>query len=109
MRVTDALSIGVIADGSDCRMVLSGELDLATAPKFDATLRRICARRPGELEVDICGLTFMDAAGLRAILAARSACAEQFTQFFIAGDGRTHRKLFELAGVYDGLPWRTAA
>jgi anti-anti-sigma factor len=109
MRGTESLSIAMSAVGSDCRLILSGELDISTAPKLEATTRRVCARRPRELEIDIRGLTFIDAAGVRSILAAKAMCAEHFSQFFVVGNETPHRRLFEVAGVYDGLPWRVAA
>ncbi len=47
-----------------------GELDLATASRFWAEVQRGLEERPPRLVIDLCGVGFMDASGLRAVLAA---------------------------------------
>ncbi|WP_063780841.1 STAS domain-containing protein [Nonomuraea sp. SBT364] len=50
---------------------VAGELDIATTPLLRARLREAVARGPGEVVLDLRGLTFADAAGLGALVAAR--------------------------------------
>jgi anti-anti-sigma factor len=51
------------------RVLLRGELDLATAPQLEGALREL--REAGEpTVVDLRGLTFLDSTGLRALLQA---------------------------------------
>ena len=48
---------------------VTGEIDLATAPHLEATLRdAIAGYRPRSLVVDIGGVAFLDAAGVTALI-----------------------------------------
>ena len=55
-------------DGS-AAVVLRGELDVATAPKLEATVADVAARLPprADMVLDFSGLEFIDAAGLAVI------------------------------------------
>jgi len=46
-----------------------GEVDLATAPALEQTLRGAAKDVAGELIVDLSGCSFLDSSGLRALLA----------------------------------------
>jgi anti-anti-sigma factor len=52
------------------RMV--GELDLASAPKLEDTLKRLDS--PDAVTLDLSGLTFIDCCGLRSVLSVRKTC-----------------------------------
>ena len=59
---------------SGCTLVLSGELDMYSAPVLERALDNVAQYRPARTVLDLGGLSFMDVSGLRAILdAARSA------------------------------------
>jgi anti-sigma B factor antagonist len=89
------------------RLVLQGELDLAGADKLEATITRLCTGGALEIELDLREVTFMDSQGLRAILAAREACASHNAEYFlIRGEDPAQQRLFELTGLLDVLPWR---
>ena len=57
-------------------MTLSGELDIATAPRFEEALRRAEAERPETIVVDLSELAFMDSTGLRSIVSADGRARE---------------------------------
>jgi anti-anti-sigma factor len=52
----------------DGRLVLRGELDMATAPVFVAAVAALNGRG---CEIDLEGLAFLDSAGLHALLVAK--------------------------------------
>ena len=58
-------------DAGAVRIALRGELDLAHAYTFDEELRRVEARRPACVVLDLRELTFLDSCGLARLLAAR--------------------------------------
>lgn len=61
--------------GADRRVLtieVSGELDIETAPEFEAATSRYLRTGLRRLVVDLTGLTFADVAGLRAIAALRA-------------------------------------
>ena len=65
------LRLDVCAAPPECLVAVAGELDLASAPALDDTLRRL---DPGceVVTLDLRALTFMDVAGLHAVVNARS-------------------------------------
>ncbi len=64
-------------DGSTPRMVLTGELDLATAEQLEDELKRVESSEPPKLVLDLRKLEFMDSTGLRAVIAADSRARER--------------------------------
>jgi anti-sigma B factor antagonist len=52
------------------RMALVGELDIASAPRFEEGLTEIEADTPGTLVLDLRRVDFIDSTGLRAVIAA---------------------------------------
>ena len=48
-----------------------GDLDIVTEPSFSAALRRIRLGEPPVVIVDLCGVTFLDARGLAALIRLR--------------------------------------
>lgn len=70
------LSIRTVDDDRGAvRVVVEGELDLATVPRLIGALRslELATRRP--LVVDLGALTYLDASSLRIVLAARRRAA----------------------------------
>jgi anti-anti-sigma factor len=70
-----ALSIGEAGGDGDFRLILSGELDMDTAPRLESAFTRLCVQGAREIEIDLRGLTFIDTTGLRAIMTAKELCA----------------------------------
>ncbi|GHF25147.1 anti-sigma factor antagonist [Amycolatopsis deserti] len=54
-------------------LAVEGELDLATANRLEAAFRRLVARRPRVVVVDLSGVAFLGSSGLAAITSARTA------------------------------------
>jgi anti-sigma B factor antagonist len=52
------------------RMALVGELDIASAPRFEEGLARVEGDTPGTLVLDLRQVEFIDSTGLRAVIAA---------------------------------------
>lgn len=75
-------------------VVLSGELDIATAPRLEEEVRRVEAEGRKLIIVDLRGLEFMDSSGLRALLAADTRARERGARLVIVrGDERIQRVL----------------
>lgn len=51
-------------------LAVTGELDLATAPRLEAALRRLAARRPRLVVIDLTGVVFLGSSGLAVLTAA---------------------------------------
>jgi anti-anti-sigma factor len=87
------------------RLLVSGELDLATGGYLEETLVRL-QQEHATVIVDLAGLTFMGAEGLRIFLdAARRAGSTKGILVIVNCHGGA-RKLFELSSASDLLdPW----
>jgi anti-sigma B factor antagonist len=87
---------------------LRGELDVATAPEFERALLR--PRPPRQRVVlDLAELRFMDSTGLRILLKARRAAAEDGWRLVLRSVPPNIRRLLELAGVQDAIPTEPTA
>jgi anti-sigma B factor antagonist len=76
------------------QIALSGELDIATAPRLEEEVRRLEGEGRKLIVVDLRGLQFMDSSGLRALLSADTRARERGARLVIVrGDERIQRVL----------------
>lgn len=71
------LEVTIEHDRSTPRVVLTGELDLATAQQLEDELKSVESSEPSKLVLDLRKLEFMDSTGLRAVIAADSRARER--------------------------------
>ena len=73
---------------------LSGELDIASAPKLDEEVARLEGEGHALIVIDLRRLEFMDSSGLRALLAADTRARTRGGRLVIVrGDERIQRVL----------------
>lgn len=85
------------------RVVVQGELDLATGPRVDEELRHAELERPERLVLDLHKVTFFDSTGLQVLLDTEVRAREEGRLFAVAaGDGEP-RRILRLAAVADRL------
>lgn len=98
-------AVRVISTGERAaRVIVTGELDLATAPKLDAVLTGALGETK-DVVLDLSQVTFIDSTGLSTILAGLSASQLNGGTLAISSALPPQaRKLFELAGMQDTLP-----
>ena len=66
----------VVLEGGDPPvLMLSGELDPSSAPTLNAAVDKALAEGSSALVMDLAGLSFIDSAGLRSLLAAHERLA----------------------------------
>jgi len=88
----------------DCvRVVLRGELDLSTTPLLYSELDRAEALREPVLLLDLAELTFIDGAGLTALLEAARRAAERGGRLRISRPSAPIRRLFQLTAIDQSL------
>lgn len=95
-------------EGQDSRvvLVLRGELDIASAPALAHAMTGVLDRGAPSLLLDVAALEFVDSTGLRAILAARALCAERSCEFALTPPTRSVKRLFEVTGLLEELPYQ---
>lgn len=85
--------------GNTAYVVLSGELDIATAGELELALRELESSHPERTVLDLSELTFMDVTGLRVILAAAYRARHSNVSLVVAKPQKGVKRLFELTGA----------
>jgi anti-anti-sigma factor len=84
----------------------SGDLDLATGPALDASLRQMAAQHRGDgVVLDLSSVTFMDCAGLRPLMRARAQLDDRFCLRAVPPRILRFLTLANVAGSLRILPW----
>jgi anti-sigma B factor antagonist len=82
-----------------------GELDMVTVDELDAALRQALEGGSRRLVLDLRGLTFMDSQGLHLVIGWSSLAEKCGVAFTIIQGGPAVRRLFEIVGLLDRLPF----
>jgi anti-anti-sigma factor len=76
------------------RVVVAGELDMASAPKIEEELRSVEQQDPSVILLDLRELDFMDSSGLRAILTADARARDQGRRLVVIRGSENIQRLF---------------
>lgn len=87
------------ADEACLILELSGEIDLAVAPRLRETLLRNLNTHRCALVVDLAGVTFIDSTGLNALVAGHRRAKQLQRPYVVAGLRPPARKLFEMTSL----------
>jgi anti-sigma B factor antagonist len=98
--VLDPVSIHTQIEDRAPVIVVTGEIDMATAPMVERALSEAIEAGDGAVVLDLCEVSFFDSSGLRAAIVAHRELAEQGRRLSLAclPEGHVWRT-FSLAGV----------
>jgi anti-anti-sigma factor len=82
-----------------------GELDLATALRLDGELGRIQAGDAEQVLLDLSGLDFIDAAGVRVLVAATARFDDDPKRFHMFRGGPAIERILRILGLDDRMPF----
>ena len=88
---------------ADCRLALTGEVDLAAARVLLLDLQQAIECGVANVVVDCADVTFIDPTGMYVLLQARGALERQGRQMHILNAGDKQRRAFEAIGQADIL------
>ena len=98
---TDAPLQVVVCDASpECLVAVAGELDLASAPALVRELY-LLERPEAVVTLDLRDLSFMDVAGMRVLLEARTVARQAGSCLHILRPGRGASRVLEATGRLD--------
>ncbi|WP_312871851.1 STAS domain-containing protein [Amycolatopsis acididurans] len=97
------VSVTVEKHGRDAVVVVSGDIDMVTAPEFEKALIAAVREQPEALVVDMTGVAFLGSAGLTALVAARQQAGEVTALRVVAKSSATARPL-QLTGLDQEIP-----
>jgi anti-anti-sigma factor len=105
IRGTDeGFTVSVAVEGVRAAVELVGELDLNGSEQLEAELSKLPYGRIEGVDLDAGRLTFIDSAGLRALLVCRDACRRRGVEFRLTSVSPTVGRIVAIAGVDDVLP-----
>jgi len=91
-------------EGSSLDVALAGELDMASTFKLEAELERLWAEHEvHRLVLDLGDLTFVDSAGLGALIAIREQTRDRGIEMTVTNPSHPVRRVIELSGTGDVL------
>jgi anti-anti-sigma factor len=96
-----AAAMVVIEHERHTTVLLTGELDRASAPAVRARLLAV-AERP--LVLDITGVSFIDAEGLRAVSHCARRCEDNGAALAVVGAAPFTRRMFRVLGLDQRVP-----
>jgi anti-anti-sigma factor len=99
------LAIRSRRDGDTHVIALIGELDMTTSQAFEDELKRVEATDAGEIVVDLNGLRFMSADGLKAFIHASARSRLGANRLRLVRGRDQVQKTFERSGLASRLPF----
>jgi anti-anti-sigma factor len=93
--------------GEIVAVTVAGELDIATTPDLKSYLHKILLADPGQVVIDLRGVSFIDAAGLGALVTLKERAERQHAALRLAGVPAAILRLMKLTRLdshFDFLP-----
>ena len=91
--------------GDEHVIALSGELDLADAARVAEELVRAEQTDASRIILDLSGLQFIDTSGVRLIIEADARSRANGTRLRLVRGPRAVRRVFEIVGLNERLPF----
>ena len=98
MPAKDPLITSVSHDDGVAVLSVSGEIDLATIPAFEAAIADALTQRPTALIVDLTGVDFLASSGLQALVATRESVTGT-AGFAVVANGPATSRPIQLTGL----------
>jgi anti-sigma B factor antagonist len=76
---------------------LKGEIDLHVSPVVTASLNAVIEKKPERLVIDLSDVSYIDSAGLAALIQAMQKVEAYGGKFLLAGLQETVRSIFEIS------------
>jgi anti-sigma B factor antagonist len=98
--VTEPQHLELSAEDSGVSTIVrvAGEIDLATAPRFEGFLRDQLSRTHAALVIDLSGVGHMGSSGLKVLLLVRAECDRRGVDLVLAECSFIVRRVFEVSG-----------
>jgi len=91
------------ARGTAVRLVLTGDLDLATSGEADLAILTAEESQPPVLILDLSELDFMDSTGLRVIVSAASRARDDDRRLVVVKGPEVVQRVFEITRLAERL------
>jgi anti-sigma B factor antagonist len=83
---------------------LEGDIDLHVSPVVTEALNAMIKKKPERIVIDLSGATYIDSAGVAALMLAKQEVEAYGGKFFLSGVQETIRLILETSGL-DRIFW----
>jgi anti-anti-sigma factor len=94
----DPITTSVSFDDGIAVLAITGEIDLATIPAFEAAIAEALAQRPSALIIDMSAVDFLASAGLQALVSTHEKVSGT-AGFALVADGPATSRPIQLTGL----------
>ncbi|WP_158544848.1 STAS domain-containing protein [Blastococcus sp. TF02-09] len=98
--MTDLVRIDVDTFDRTVHVTARGEIDSSSSPVFERSLDDVLEGRVGELVIDLCGVTFLDSAGLCVLASAHRRARERQIPVRLLASTRAVVRPLEITGLW---------
>jgi anti-sigma B factor antagonist len=91
--------VAAAVNGSIAHVVISGELDNSSAPRLISMVHEIAGPPVHRVELDCKGVTFLDSAGVRALIVTRNAAAQMGIDVVLVQPSPPVTRVIEMTGL----------
>jgi anti-sigma B factor antagonist len=99
----DLMSVRTERSDAAGRVTVAGEIDCSTAPGLTACIDSLLAAEPREVVVDLTEVTFLDSAGLHALVSAHARATAAGARLRVLVATRAVLRPIEVTGLWDVL------
>ena len=90
----NAFKVTLEPEPSSLRVVVAGELDMASAPQIEEEMSSVEQQDPSVILLDLRELSFMDSSGLRAVLTADARARDQGRRLVVIRGSENIQRVF---------------
>jgi len=99
-------SVSVVPDRGEIVVVLTGELDLASADVLERDVRKLRLAGCDRVVVDLRQVEFMDSTGLRLLISLRNTAKREGHRLMVVPGPRQVQRIFDLTATRGLFDWR---
>jgi anti-sigma B factor antagonist len=103
-RALTTIEVVPLTEAASARIVIRGEIDVATSPRLRSTLTTLLAQGTTKIDIDFSGVSFVDSSGLGVLVGAlKRIQGIDGGSLRIVGATEFVRKIFEITGLDGAL------
>lgn len=99
----ELMSVSTVRTDAGGRVAVAGEVDCSTAPQLTSCIDSLLAAAPREVVVDLTEVTFLDSAGLHALVTAHAGAERAGARLRVLVATRAALRPIQVTGLWDVL------
>jgi anti-anti-sigma factor len=105
MAIARPLQVESHREGERVRLTLTGELDIATAPRLEDAIEAALSAGLQQLVVDLRPLGFLDSSGLRQFIVLADRAREEGFELLMVRPAQSVLAIFQVTRAEENLPF----